>query len=835
MKYLFLLLLPSIAFCASKEVSSSYTDFSGGLNNSNPSIYIQPSESQNLINVVIDNPIGVLKQRNGYIEIGNTPSGNPITAMYEYTKADGSRALILSDNISVWQTFDGVNFSTITTDLQELSVPYFKIIRDKLWIINGSTHPITWDGTTATSLDGSGTLPDAPKGKYIEYWKERVWLTRTDTEPSAIYFSALTDDEGNDIDPSVSSQAWVATNALYINREDGSPIYGVKVYRDNLFVFKETGIWRVIFEDEYNIQVVKQVSNIGCKFQDTILEMDDSLLYFIGIDGLYAFNGYQAKRISDKWDETFKTLKQPYGAERYKLWDTAGDFNAGTLDGVSPTIASGYLSLIFSTYTWLLDDFTDNEYENNPTWSVLTGNGCNYTSPLIDDGSLRYYANPATVANPNCILGISENRQAYGVTHFRYSLVSPSSDGVSLLVYYSGDCNIYGNLPQNGIYVKLSYSSAGDVNIQLIKRINGGTPEILGENTIDTYGTISIERKYNNDISVYKDGSEIISVNDNFLTTSACSVIGYQVNQNQSADIELFDIYPSSGLYNSSGTYTSQVYNDNTLSLWRTFEAEDTLNGQSILYYIKTATSEYNLSQESFSQIYAGNIISTDSAKNYVQWKAELTTYDTVLSPQIDSVLLNYTMGDATINRMSARSFENRYYLTASSSSANQYNDMMIVKSRSPLNSVTLYDWDISAMTLWNGNFYGGIANTDKIARLEYGSNDNGSAIISWWISKDAIYGMPYYYKQINEILLDYEKGTNDSLKVSASADVGKSYIARTVDLSQAKYERDIKRLNYNLPMSPSARFKIYNDKLDYGYTIYGLHSFGKAYKFKGN
>ena len=381
-----LLLIPSLAFAAADdERPASLRDFSGGINDNSASVTIKGNEAVDALNVIIDEPWGQLKTRTGYEACGQTPSGNTATNIYEYSQESGARELIVTDNENVWATQDCVNFSTVATGLSQIANPYFDTFRDKVWVVNKSSPVITWDGSTATLLDGTSDKPNPPIGQYITHWKERVWIARTAIEPSAVYFSALTDDVGTDIDPSVSSQAWPSANAFYIAQEDGSPIYGIKVYRDNLFVFKATGIWRIIFESEFDAQIVKSVSNIGCKFQDSIIELDN-FLYFVGPDGIYKFDGVDAIRISDNINTTFRKLRQLERLDKFESWDSASDFDSGTFTDVSSTVYNGSVALDYNYSNTTYDDFEDGDYTANPVWTF--GSGTNKFG--VSSGLLTY-------------------------------------------------------------------------------------------------------------------------------------------------------------------------------------------------------------------------------------------------------------------------------------------------------------------------------------------------------------------------------------------------------------------------------------------------------------
>ena len=386
-----LLFLASSAYAQSSNIASSYRVFDGGLNTCDSSIALPVNESPDLLNVVIDEPLGTLSQRGGYQVCGYLPSGNTATNIYEYIKNDGSRNLIVTDNQTIWQTGDCQSYTTIATGLLATSLPRFATIQDKLWIVNGSTYTIVWDGTSKTMLDGKNGLPLAPIGKLITYWKSRVWIGNSVAAPSGLYFSSLVDTFGNILDPATSTNAWSnSLNLIYFDRDDGSPLYGIKIYRDNLYAFKATGILRLLFESEFTangVTVPKTAIKTGSKFNESIVEMDDGLLRFVGRDGVYLFDGSTVKRISKKWTPTFYSFKQPSHAEAYKLWDTSNDWLTGNLTTLSTSYSLGSIALDIRTK--LIYDFSNSL--GTSTWTT-TGNWA------INAGKAQYNSGSSHIA-----------------------------------------------------------------------------------------------------------------------------------------------------------------------------------------------------------------------------------------------------------------------------------------------------------------------------------------------------------------------------------------------------------------------------------------------------
>jgi hypothetical protein len=138
-------------------------------------------------------------------------------------------------------------------------------------------------------------------------------------------------------------------------------------------------------------------------------------------------------------------------------------------------------------------------------------------------------------------------------------------------------------------------------------------------------------------------------------------------------------------------------------------------------------------------------------------------------------------------------------------------------------------------MTLWNGNLYGAIGNTAKIARLDFGSTDDGAAITSYWESRDQVYENPIFYKTINTGILDYSNTpANTGLKIGLSYNEGRTWEERTVVPSSSILARNTAKLNFSGETALGFRTRIYNDVLGIGFKAYGLYTFGTQTNYFG-
>lgn len=289
-------------------------------------------------NVWVDEKPGSVITSKGYVKVGTNPSNTPTTFCINYFKtSSGTQIFVLSDNSKVWTTLDFQNFTEIITGLSSSFQLRGMVIRDKLWLTNGSDSVRTFDGTTVTVLDGTGGTPNVPKGKYIGYHDERIWMYHMPSSRSETRFSALVNSSGTIIEPDNAS-AWPSDNSLQISEGDADFGTGILLYRGYLHFFKQYSIWRLVGYDEYTYSRVKTRASTGSRFNESV-QVLDSLVHFIGVDGIYVFDGEETDRISDLIDPAtasqtafgFNELQQPNVNNQF--WEVAStsDWNAGTV------------------------------------------------------------------------------------------------------------------------------------------------------------------------------------------------------------------------------------------------------------------------------------------------------------------------------------------------------------------------------------------------------------------------------------------------------------------------------------------------------------------------
>lgn len=792
-------------------------DFSGGLNNYTASIYLNKNESPRLMNVVIDEPLGELRQRNGWQTCGHTPSGKTVTALFNYNKNNGARYLIVSDNISVWQTDNCTDFTLIWTGLDTNSIPHFKTIYDNLWVVNGSTFPITWNGSTASQLDGVAGRPLAPKAKYIEFWKSRVFLGNSAADPSGVYFSQLTDlITGQVLDPATAPHAWSNTsNLIYFSRDDGSPLYGIKVYRDNMYGWKETGILRLVFENQYQLSVSKTVSVTGSKFQDSIQEMDDGFIRFLGRDGVYKFNGNVVQRISTKWTPTFYTFLQPTMGQAYQQWDSANDYVAGTLVNLS-TFTQNYAGKL----TMPFSDITNWSWESGSTNWTLTGISAVKNSTDLDiGGQVIGTAIQNAVSGATHLMTMDYNNLTAGRTGFTITL--QNIDGASLWT--------------KTLYMDQNYDAAMTLVVDTIPLAGITGPVRL---TVSEYwGNATFT-------SAYFPAEVVPSGQINYAYGLAIQrimcggfppgVVCYQYNK---VHLDLTNVAAALPkiFSTSAGSWESQDIQATALTQWRLFDTVSDPKLQTLGFQVKTAATQGGLAAASYYPITPGAVVSA-TTNQWLKVKASMQTSLNYVTPYIDRVVANWVTGSLQKSGVVAFPYKSRYWMSVSTSATTPYNNLTMVESKSPLGSYTMFDLPITAMTRWNNQLYAGIGGTDKIGLMDTGSTDDGATIVSYWDSRDEIYTSPVIYKSVNRLIVDYRRlPVNSGLQIGLSNNLGTSFSYKTLNTGEFTLPRNTRIINMDANRTLQFRSRILNSTPGVGFSVLGVHTFGSESNFQGN
>jgi len=192
-----------------------------------------------------------------------------------------------------------VDFATIPSS-SDARVDYKRIYRRKV-----SAGEVLWhrvaeitDATTTLAdsvLDNDAdltlvaplsTTASGPIPRYLAYQGGVMFAAGMTANPTRLYYS-------------LANQPWSLYDYLdFGTGYDTDRITGLHAFQGVLAVFKERSIWILSGNSSDTFYRRKVVPGIGCRSHHSIVEVDD-LLYFLGEDGFYAFDGTDARKISD--------------------------------------------------------------------------------------------------------------------------------------------------------------------------------------------------------------------------------------------------------------------------------------------------------------------------------------------------------------------------------------------------------------------------------------------------------------------------------------------------------------------------------------------------------
>ena len=765
-------------------IAAQFRDFSGGLNDAADASNLEATESPDSLNIVIDDPTGSIKPRNGYVECGKLPSGNNTTAMYEFVRSNGTRRLIVTDNENYYQTADCVTFTRFMLGQSATALPTFRTIRDELWTVNRATHAWVFTGSTTTLLDTRVGTPNPapPRAAYIDYWKERVWMARTIAQPSSLQFTALTDSAGNDIAPSTGSLSWPAANVIYVDRDGGCPIYGIKTYRDNLYVFKgECGIFRIVFNNEFDISVEKTLASVGTLFHYSIVERDN-LLEFVGPDGIYAFDGENAVRTSDKIPARFATIQQPSAGEASSIWATQNDFGEGTSTAAITTAVSPGDVQLSSQSAGISNGNFETGNLNNWTCVRIPAGDSNFNCGITPGGGSPFSDTAALAGTYSAWISASVGSPP---------LPSCDQDHQNKFAYVigvNGSTKTTITNPDSASPYTIDTSAYTGEAVHVKFEANCGTgTAALHSTTFSALGSISF-------LARCSGGG-----------TSGCSRIDSVTN---------FE-------YFAQGLYTSEIRTIVSVSSYSTFEVTQDLNGGTIAYEIRVGSNSNGIANSSYASIIPGSVVNASTADLAFQWRGTLVAPSNKKeTPQINEVSINYLTGDISENSIFGINWNNRYCFSSASGTAST-NNIVLCRAKAPTNTWTLYDWQVGPMVRFNNNFYAASSTGPAINRMDYGSNDGGAAINWYWTSRDESWGDYTRYKRLLELQIDFRKDSATSVKFGYSSDNGESWTDRTINMNGTG--RDTSRQFVNAGRSTDFRIRVANSVIDERATILGI------------
>lgn len=189
---------------------------------------------------------------------------------------------------------------------------------EKIAGVNGADYPFVYDGSTFKKLAQASS--DVIGASHIAWFKNQLVFAKGDT---IIITSPFTDD---DFLP--------ANGSAIINV--GSAIVGLEVFREQLIIFSEKRINRLVGNTTADFQLQPITTDLGCVAEDTIKEVGGDIM-FLGPDGLRLLSA------TDKiGDFNLGSVSKNIQAELTALINSSESFSSVVIRGKSQYRLFGY-------------------------------------------------------------------------------------------------------------------------------------------------------------------------------------------------------------------------------------------------------------------------------------------------------------------------------------------------------------------------------------------------------------------------------------------------------------------------------------------------------------
>ena len=193
--------------------------------------------------------------------------------------ARGEKIFSATPGGSSWTERDTGRTSAGTYDFERFNFDG----NDKLIVVDGNNAPTVFNTSFSATDVSESTVSGA---KFVTAFKDHMFYAGMSSTPQEVVFSAGSDED--------SFSTGVSLPAGSVAVDD--TITGLKVFRDNLFIFCENRIFQMTGSSSSDFAVKPVTRNIGCVNGQTIQEFAGDLI-FLGPDGLRTIAG--TARIGD--------------------------------------------------------------------------------------------------------------------------------------------------------------------------------------------------------------------------------------------------------------------------------------------------------------------------------------------------------------------------------------------------------------------------------------------------------------------------------------------------------------------------------------------------------
>lgn len=209
-------------------ISRTQTDFSGGENPVTSPHALKPNQSQQCINLLLDEH-GALRVRDGTLLQGTAaPNTNPMTKLYDLALVNGTTyQLAILKGAAQNTLYNRATWAALGVFTGNYSLPDIKTFTNQAMIAAGNSEVLRYsDGTNLAALAG------APNGAHIAVHLNYLWAWNTAAATGAT--SGPSSLQSSDLN---NPNSWAVGSQTFISKDDGQTGQGLA-----LFTIAESGI-----------------------------------------------------------------------------------------------------------------------------------------------------------------------------------------------------------------------------------------------------------------------------------------------------------------------------------------------------------------------------------------------------------------------------------------------------------------------------------------------------------------------------------------------------------------------------------------------------------------
>lgn len=715
-------------------------DLSPGLETTKTPTDISDGAAQDLLNVDLAN--GSIQKRAGSVVLSSSSLGGfnaPVRFVWEYITNSGNRFIVSASSSTLFKSSDGgVNNSVLTstmgftTNSQYCAVNAF----GKMRLTDGTTSWMTFDGTNFAASTAT------PTGSECAFFANRIWTAHTAIDSSTLDTSGLNDPEmWTHVSTDTSS-----SQTFQIRPNSGQVIRCLKPYHDRLLIFEDNSLDALVLNDDgLTFQLIPVSNTIGTLQCKSVVERENDVI-FLSRDGVYkydpsgtasAYGIYRSfagglTRISDGIRPTVSGIKQINTNVFQHTETTQADFNAGTLTNVNTTATVNSVTLSTQASTVDLGFEYVDPAGCQPRGNIYWTN--NFNSSALP-------CSPAADSNPHDGAGdlFFPSVAPHSYTNLNFTIVNSTG----------GLINDFGN-------------DIASVSTSAWTQISHDWSAFKGQ-------SMKIVIK-----STDSDGS-FHSITQTSTFTFTGGIVTYWARFKPAPftvmTIDTIEGIPTVGLYKGA------AFSNNGGSTYGAFTESHTSGAGTVgpftLYTDTDTTSDItNPSTFVSSQVVTNNMVPTMTPDKFSFFVSSFSISAVGTMPALNDISIK--LNGAALFPTWGVYHKNSYILSVSTSN-NTRNDTQFVYDRN--GAWSLYGFPAySFARLTDNTLLMGSASDGNIWQIQASqySNDNGTAINSFWKSKDFDFGAPLPDKTVTRYYVTADSSTNgDSVVFNYGANRG--------------------------------------------------------------